>query len=134
MLNSFRQILLDEMNEEDLKNLADVAMMDPEMDAEYVYSKLATGEMLPWRLETDKGNSILVVEVKQKKKIRSLYVWYASGKGLVGNGSYVTEVLVEFAKLNNCTSLEAVTTPAYARYLAKVGFEIEHVFIKKELG
>ena len=133
MLTSFRQVSLDELTKEDLDNLAVVVNLDPEMEPQFVYNKLACGEMLPWKLETPKGNTLITVEIKQKKHERTLYVWTAGGTGLIGNAKYITETLVEFAKLNNCTALEALTTPAFAKYMGRVDFKIKHVFVKKEL-
>lgn len=121
------------MNEEDLRSLADVVQLDPEVESQFVYGKLARGEMVPWRVETDKGRTIIVVEVKQKKQERTLYVWFVGGRGFVGNGRFVLDTLVEYAKLHNCTALESLTSPQYARYLERVGFKTKHCFVKKEI-
>jgi len=135
MLTSFRQILLDEMNEEDLKNLAEVSMSDPETEPEFVYDKLSRGEMVPWRAETSQGNSILLLEVRQKKTERILYVWYLAGKGVIGNGKYILDTIVEFAKLHNCDAIETLTSLSLGQYLSRpeAGFKIKHVFVRKEL-
>lgn len=133
MLTSFRQLILDELTEEDLKGIAIVVDQDPDTDPQGVYDKLASGMMVPWRLETPKGNVIITVEIRDRKRDRVLYVWFAAGNGLLGNGKYVTETLMEFAKLNNCTSLETVTSPLLAKYFSKMGFKPTHVFVSKEL-
>lgn len=133
-LNSFRQILLDEITQEDLDNLADVATLDANVDPQFVYKKLARGEMLPWRVETSKGNGFLVLEIQQKPTERTLYVWYVSGKGMLGHIKYITETLVEVAKMYNCDSIEALTTESFAKYLGRVDFRLKHCFIRKELN
>ncbi len=135
MLNSFRQILLDEMNEEDMKNLAAVVQLDSEMNPQFVHDKLMNGEMVPWRAESDKGNSLVIMEVKQKNTERILYVWYLSGKGVYGNGHYILDTITEFAKLHNCQAVEALTNLRFAKYLSRPegGFEIKHAFVRKEI-
>lgn len=121
------------MTKEDLDNLANVVQLDPEVESQFVYGKLARGEMVPWRVETDKGNTILIVEVKQKKQERTLYVWFVGGEGFVGSGRFVLDTLVEYAKLHNCTAVESLTSPQFARYLKRVGFSTKHCFVKKEI-
>jgi hypothetical protein len=122
------------MTKEDLDSLAEVVKLDPEMDSQFVYSKLALGEMLPWRIETDKGNTILVAEVKQKKQSKVLYVWYLSGKGLIGHAKYVMDTLVEYAKLHDCVAIEALMHDMrLAKYFGRGNFDIKHVFVRKEI-
>ena len=133
MLISFKQLLLDEMTKEDLDYLASAAMMDPDMDEQIVYGRMAVGELLPWRVETDKGNSLILLEIKQRKQDRILFVLYVAGKGFVGNGKFVIETLVEFAKLHNCTAIESQTNMQLAKYLKCVGFKIERCTIRKEI-
>ena len=133
MLNSFRQLTLDELNKEDLEGIAKIIDRDPETDPQFIYNKLSSGAIVPWRLETSKGNTILTIEVRDRKKERVLYIWCAAGSGLVGNGHYVVDTLAAFAKLNNCVALEAVAAPGFAKYLGRAGFEPTHVFVRKEL-
>ena len=135
MLTSFKQILLDEMNEEDMENLASVVQLDKEVAPQFVHDKLMSGEMIPWRAESTRGNSLVVMEIKQKKNERTMYVWYLSGKGIVGHGKYILETIVEFAKLHNCDAVEAFTSLRWGKYLSRPegGFEIKHVFVRKEL-
>lgn len=135
LLNSFRPLTLDEMNEEDLKNLATVVRQDPEMTQEFVRDKLLKGEMIPWRVEGSRGNAILMLEIKQKRTEKVLYVWYLSGKGIVGNGHYILDTLEAIAKLNNCVAVEAFTSLRFGKYLSRPegGFKIKHVFVRKEL-
>lgn len=121
------------MTKEDLDNLASVAVTDPEMDEQFIYGKLATGETMPWRIETDKGNTILLIEIKQRKQERVLFVPYLAGKGFVGNGKFVIDTLVEFAKLHNCTVIESQPTVQFAKYLKCVGFKIERCIVRKEI-
>jgi len=135
MLTSFKRISLDEMNAEDMKNLADVVQMDKEVQPQFVHDKLTAGEMIPWRAESSRGNSIVVMEVKQKSTERVLYVWYLSGKGILGHGRYILDTITEFAKLHNCAAIEAFASLRWGKYLSRpeAGFEIKHVFIRKEL-
>ncbi len=134
-LSSFRQILLDEMTKEDMDNLAKVVELDSEMNPQFVHDKLMNGEMVPWRAEGSTGTSIVVMEVKQKAKERVLYVWYLSGKGIVGNGHYILDTIIEFAKLHNCAAVEALTNLRFAKYLSRPegGFKIKHAFVRKEV-
>jgi len=135
MLSSFRQLRLEEMNDEDLKNLARVVQMDADMNPQFVHDKLVNGEMVPWRAESPKGNSLVVMEIKQKKEERVLYVWYLSGRGVVGNGHYILDTICAFAKLHNCQAVEALTSLRFAKYLSRPegGFDIKHTFVRKEI-
>jgi len=133
MLNSFRQLTLDELNEEDLKGIALVVDQDPETEPEFVYNKLSSGAMVPWRLETTDGNVIVTVEIRDRKIGRVLFIWFVAGKGLFKNVKYVTETLVEFARLNNCTALETITLPIFAERMEELGGKITHITVKKEL-
>lgn len=116
-----------------MKNLANVVLMEPEMDDQFVHQKLASGEMIPFRAESDRGNAILTIEIKQKKTEKVLYVWYLSGKGIVGNGQHILDTLVALGKLNECVAIEAFASPGWGKYLTRAGFNIEHVFVRKEL-
>ena len=135
MLSSFKQLSLDEMTSEDMMNLAAVVKQDPEVSNAFVHDKLVKGDMIPWRVETNKGNSIVVVEIKQKNKEKVLYVWYLSGKGVVGHGHYILDTLEAFARLNECKAVEAFTSLRWGQYLSRPegGFKIKHVFVRKEL-
>ncbi len=135
-LTSFKQIPLDEMTKEDLGLLAKVVSLeDPGMDPDQIYSMLASGQMVPWRVETKKGNSILCTEVKNKRHEKTLYVWYLCGKGIVGNGKYILDTLEAYGKLMGCSAIEALAMKGWAKYLTRPegGFKVEHVFLKKEL-
>lgn len=135
MLTSFKQLTLDEMTKEDMDNLAVVLRQDPEVESQFVHDKLLNGSMIPWRAETNKGNSLVVVEIKQKRKEKVLYVWYLSGKGVVGHGHYILDTLEAFARLNDCVAIEAFASLRWAKYLSRDdgGFKIKHVFVRKEL-
>jgi hypothetical protein len=124
------------MTEEDLELLAEVVTTeDPEMDPRRVYGMLATQQMVPWRVETKKGNCILCTEVKNKIHEKTLYVWYLCGKGIVGNGKYILSTLEAYGKLQGCSAIEALAMDGWAKYLTRPegGFKVEHVFLKKEL-
>ena len=135
MLSSFKRIDPDEMTEEDMANLARVVQMDPEVEEQFVHDKLVDGTMIPWRVETSRGNVLIVVEFKQKRKEKVLYVWYLSGKGVYGHSVYILHTLEEFAKLNDCVAIEAFASLRWAKYLSRPegGFEIKHAFVRKEL-
>ena len=135
MLTSFKQLGLEEMTKEDMINLANVVKQDPEVEDAFVHDKLVQGSMIPWRAETSRGNSIVVVEIKQKRKEKVLYVWYLSGKGVVGHGHYILDTLEAFARLNDCKAIEAFTSLRWGQYLSRDdgGFKIKHVFVRKEL-
>ncbi|KKN65229.1 hypothetical protein LCGC14_0484050 [marine sediment metagenome] len=134
MLNSFRQLTLDELTEEDLKGIAKVVDLDPETEPQFVYNKLSEGEMVPWRLETTDGNVIITVEIRSRKKDRVLYIWFAAGKGLIKHGKFAFDTLEEFARLNNCAAMETVTIPKFADYALGLGGKITHIFVRKELN
>ena len=118
-----------------MTNLSKVIKLDPEMDEEFVNQQLNLGKMIPWRVETSRGNAIILYEVKQKKKEKVLYVWYMSGKGVVGNGKYILDTLEAIAKLNDCEAIEAFTSLCWGKWLSRPegGFKIKHVFVRKEL-
>jgi hypothetical protein len=135
MSTSFRQLSLDELNDEDLAGIRKVVDLDPQTEPQEVYDKLSLGLMFPWRLEAPEGNTILAVEVRDIKQDRILYIWIAAGKGLSKHDKYVVETLEEFARLNNCTALECVTAPyLYEKFLAKLGARVTHVYCRKEIS
>ncbi len=133
MLNNFRKLGLEDLTEEDLTNLANVVSQDSEMTSKFVFAKLAKNEMQPWRVETDRGNTLLVFEIKQKMKEKVLYIWYISGRGLLGNGQYVLDTLIEIGRINECSAIETFTHHRYAKYLTRAGFKIVHTFVRKEI-
>jgi len=135
LLTRFKQLTLDEMTQEDLDYLADVVSHDPEMDPSFIYKKMAHGEMIPWRLETTRGNSIVLTEVKHKRFEKTLYVWYLSGKGFVGHAQYMLDTFEEYCKLNGCTAIEALMEDQrLANYFKRGKFNIKHVFVRREVN
>jgi len=135
LLTSFKRLDLDEITKEDLLALANVVKQDSEMDEGFVHNKLVNRSMIPWRVETDRGNTIVVVEIKQKKTEKILYIWYLSGKGVVGHGHYILDTLEAFARLHDCVAIEAFASLRWGKYLSRPdgGFNIKHVFVRKEL-
>ena len=123
------------MNDEDMLNIAKVVRQDPEMTQAFVHDKLVKGDMIPWRVESDRGSAILLLEVKQKRTEKVLYIWYLSGIGVLGHGHYILDTLEAIAKLNDCVAIEAFTSLRYGKYLSRPegGFKIKHVFVRKEL-
>jgi len=135
MLISFNQITLDQMNEEDMQHLAEIILLDPNMEEQYIYDKLATGAAVPWRLVTDKGTGIMLLEVRDRRTERTLNIFFVAGEGIHGSVLYILDTVIEFAKLHNCTAVDAFTKPCIGKYLCRpeTGFETTHYHVRKEL-
>ena len=136
-LISFRPLALDEITETDIKELRKAIESGPigqvEVCGEQAKQDLIHGRAEMWRLESEHGNVIFLLQEIVDRGEKSLFVSYMAGKGLTVHGSFVDQVITEYGRTRGCRYIRSLSLPVIARYLKRFGYEPVMFNMRKEI-
>ena len=132
-IRNFSPVPLDQLTEEDMKCLLRSVELDKDCNFDEVREQILSGNAVPWRYVTPGGTSLLLIQEKENKDEKYLYIWHMGGEGMLGHASFAVESLVSYAKLRGCKSLKSSSIPTAARYLKRFGFKPEMISLRKEI-